>query len=286
LTLITPLAQQYGDAYLWLLRAQELIELDRFGEAADELSEAYIAWRDAGGRVGMRSGLLSMLTGSFPPRRSITPALRKARLGLDADARVRLSELSTLLGDAGIGFRFGNDRGFQPRAYAELVESAAAKYGLDPNLLFAVMRVESVFDRRIISNAGAVGLMQIMPHTGQRIAYRLGINDFDPAQLLDPQRNLEFSAWYLASLLQRFDGRLPLAIASYNGGPHNVRQWLRNNQPDMPLDVFLERIPFKETHNYVRRVLSFYASYRAQQSLPMAQLSVELPRLKPDAVAF
>ena len=80
--------------------------------------------------------------------------------------------------------------------------------------------------------------------------------------------------------------RLPLAIASYNGGPHNVRLWMRNNSADMPLDAFLERIPFKETHRYVRRVLSFYALYRAQKTLPVAQLSVELPRLAPDELAF
>ena len=87
-------------------------------------------------------------------------------------------------------------------------------------------------------------------------------------------------------LLKRFDGRLPLAIASYNGGPHNVRLWLRGAQPKMPLDAFLERIPFSQTHRYVRRVLTYYAAYRAQQKLPMTRLSVELPQLAPDTLAF
>ena len=174
----------------------------------------------------------------------------------------------------------------RPRAYSELVERAARKYGLDPNLLFAVMRVESIYNRRIISNVGAVGLMQIMPATGQRIAYQLGVKDFDTVHLLNPQVNLDFAAWYLSSLLKRFDGRLPLAIASYNGGPHNVRLWLRGTSPTMPLDAFLERIPFDQTHRYVRRVLTYYASYRAQQKLPMTRLSVELPQLSPDKIAF
>lgn len=286
LELLAPLAQKHGEAFPWLLRAQELVELERFDEAADELSEAYIAWRDAKGSAPIRSGLLSLLTGAAPPRRPASPQLRRARLELDEDARLVMSELATLLGDAGIGFRLGADRDFLPRAYSDIVESAAKKYGVDPNLLFAVMRVESVFNRRILSHVGAVGLMQIMPHTGQRIAYRLGIDDFEPTQLLTPQRNLEFSAWYLASLTRRFDGRLPLAIAAYNGGPHNVRLWLRNNRPDMPLDAFLERIPFKETNKYVRRVLSFYALYRAQQNLPAAPLMVQLPELRPDPLAF
>jgi soluble lytic murein transglycosylase len=286
LQLLIPIAELHGEAYPWLQRARELIELDRFSEASDEISEAYMAWRDASGAPRMRSGLVSLLTGNVPARKALTPALRRARIALDLEARIALGQLAMLLGDPGIAFRVGSASEGEPQAYAELVEAAAAKHGLDPNLLFAVMRVESVFNRRIISNAGAVGLMQIMPHTGQRIAFRLGIDDFDPIQLLSPERNLEFSAWYLASLLRRFDGRLPLAIASYNGGPHNVRLWMRNNSADMPLDAFLERIPFKETHRYVRRVLSYYALYRAQKTLPVAQLSVELPRLAPDEVAF
>jgi soluble lytic murein transglycosylase len=286
LELLTPLAEQHGEAYPWLRRACELIEVDRFSDASDEISEAYMAWRDASGASRLRSGLVSLLTGNVPARKPLTPALRRARIALDPEARIALGQVAMWLGDPGIAFRVGNASEREPQAYAKAVEAAAAKHGLDPNLLFAVMRVESVFNRRILSSVGAVGLMQIMPHTGQRIAFRLGIRDFDPMQLLSPERNLEFSAWYLASLLRRFDGRLPLAIASYNGGPHNVRLWMRNNAPDMPLDAFLERIPFKETNRYVRRVLSFYALFRAQKTLPVAQLSMELPRLAPDEVAF
>jgi soluble lytic murein transglycosylase len=125
-----------------------------------------------------------------------------------------------------------------------------------------------------------------MPHTGHRIASYLGVKSFEASDLLDPALNVEFSAWYLASLLRRFDGRLPLAIASYNGGPHNVRLWMRASPPDMPLDAFLERIPFSQTHRYVRRVLTHYAAYRAQQNLPMTRLSVELPSVQPDEMAF
>jgi soluble lytic murein transglycosylase len=127
--------------------------------------------------------------------------------------------------------------------------------------------------------------MQIMPNTGRRIAAALGV-PFEVSDLLDPAVNVEFAAWYLASLIKRFDGRLPLAIASYNGGPHNVRLWMRQSQPEIPLDAFLERIPFDQTHRYVRRVLTHYAAYRAQQKLAMAPLSVQLPELGPDEVAF
>jgi soluble lytic murein transglycosylase len=174
----------------------------------------------------------------------------------------------------------------RPRAYADAVQRAADKYGVDPNLLFAVMRVESIYHRQIVSYAGAVGLMQIMPRTGMLIARKLGVERFNVRDLLDPQTNVEFAAWYLSSLIKRFDGRLPLAIAAYNGGPHNVRLWMREGHPDMPLEAFLERIPFSQTHRYVRRVLTHYAAYRAQLDLPMERLHVDLPEARPDSVAF
>ena len=128
--------------------------------------------------------------------------------------------------------------------------------------------------------------MQIMPRTGRLIADAVGRRDFTTDDLLDPRTNLEFSAWYLSSLLERFEGRLPLAIASYNGGPHNVRRWMRGHYEDMSLDAFLERIPFTETHRYVRRVLTHYAAYRGQENLPMQRLSLELPNPGRDVVAF
>ena len=285
--LLGPLVEAHGEAYPWLGRALDLTELDRFTDAADELNEVYMAWRDAKGSPRLRSGLEAVYTGSAPPRRPADWALRKARTSLDATARTTLSSVARMLGDPGVGLRFGTWRiGQRPRAYSEQVHAAAEKYGVDPNLLFAVMRVESIYNRRIVSYAGAVGLMQIMPATGRRIADRLGVEDFAVTDLLDPQTNVEFSAWYLSSLIERFEGRLPLAIASYNGGPHNVRLWMRENHPDMPLDAFLERIPFSQTHRYVRRVLTHYAAYRAQKDLPMTRLDVSLPPAKPDPLAF
>jgi soluble lytic murein transglycosylase-like protein len=285
--LLAPLALQHGEAYPWIPRALDLIAIGDYPEAADELSEAYLAWRDITGAPRLRSGLVSLLTGNAPPRRGVSGSLRAGRRALGPDARRTLASAARLLGDAGIGLRLAaQSPDTRPRAYREAVESAARKYGLDPNLLFAVMRVESIYNRRIISSAGAIGLMQIMPATGRRIAAELGVEGFDAKDLLDPHVNLEFSAWYLASLIKRFDGRLPLAIASYNGGPHNVRLWMQRSNPEIPLDAFLERIPFDQTHRYVRRVLTHYAAYRAQQKLAMTPLSVELPELGPDEVAF
>jgi soluble lytic murein transglycosylase len=129
--------------------------------------------------------------------------------------------------------------------------------------------------------------LQIMPRTGRLIARARGIDGFHPADLLDPTLNLDFAAWYLASLLDRFDGRLPLAIAAYNGGPHNVRRWMAEYGSSMPLDAFLERIPFTQTHRYVRRVLANYSAYRQLEGRPMEALSMALPTLEtPDPVGF
>jgi len=128
--------------------------------------------------------------------------------------------------------------------------------------------------------------MQIMPRTGRLIAERMGRDRFTTAQLLDPQTSLDFAAWYLHSLIERFDGHVPLAIAAYNGGPHNVRVWLERSGPDLPLDAFLDRIPFDQTHRYVRRVLTHYAAYRARDGLPMIDLGVGVPPARADSIAF
>jgi soluble lytic murein transglycosylase len=232
----------------------------------------------------------SVYRGDKRRRQGVTWKARQRRRALDAESRKIIIEVARQLGEAGValGFEDWEERIAQrPRPYREEVARAARKHGLDPNLLYAVMRVESVYQHRIVSYAGAVGLMQIMPRTGRLIADRLGRDDFTTEDLLDPATNIEFAAWYLSSLIARFDGRLPLAIASYNGGPHNVRRWLRDHPAEMPLDTFLEHIPFSQTHRYVRRVLTHYAAYRAQKGLPMQRLSTVLPAAdEPDAVGF
>ncbi len=285
---LEPIAERYGEAYPWLPRAVALLRLgDRRG-ASDELAEAYLAWREARGRTLRRIGLEAVYRGAERPRRFVDWRTRRERRALDSSSRVALGEIASALGDEGtaaglIGWDRVRER---PRAFEPIVRRVAARHGLDPNLLLAVMRVESVYQPRIISYAGAIGLMQIMPRTGRLIAEKLGRDEYTTADLLDPETNLEFAAWYLSSLIERWDGHLPLAVASYNGGPHNVRRWLRDHAEAIPLDAFLERIPFSQTHRYVRRVLTHYAAYRAQQGLPMERLSTFLPEPGQDPVGF
>ncbi|MEM8607935.1 MAG: transglycosylase SLT domain-containing protein [Myxococcota bacterium] len=282
------LAVRYSGAYPWLGRAADLLRMDERDAATAELFESYLQWRDALGKPAARAGLDSVARAAARVRDPLDPETRDARTSLTDDARATLSEIATALGDCGTAGGFAGPSYIEtlPRAYEWLVVPAANRYGLDPNLLLAVMRVESAYQKHIVSYAGAVGLMQIMPRTGQLIAHAVGHEDFSPADLLDPKTNLEFAAWYLTSLIRRFDGRLPLAIAAYNGGPHNVRRWMQQSPDDTPVDVLLERIPFTQTHRYVRKVLVHYEAYRKQQSLPAPRLSTTLPPQRVDAVSF
>jgi soluble lytic murein transglycosylase len=106
---------------------------------------------------------------------------------------------------------------------------------------------------------GATGLMQIMPQTGQNISKLLG-EEFDRFLLYDRRVNIKFGTYYLSRLLDKFGGNEILALASYNGGPRNVENWLKRRWTDQ-MDLFVELIPLEQTRNYVRRVLTSYARY-------------------------
>jgi soluble lytic murein transglycosylase len=285
---LEPIAEAYAGGYPWIARAVDLLRIGEREAATEELFETYLAWRDAQGKPIARAGLDSVARDAQRMQQPLASDVRAARLELTDEDRTQLSAVSAALGDMGTAGGFGGPELIEtlPRAYEWLVVPAANRYGLDPNLLLAVMRVESAYQKHIVSYAGAVGLMQIMPRTGQMIAHALGRNDFTPADLLEPRLNLEFAAWYLASLIRRFDGHLPLAIAAYNGGPHNVRKWIQESPQSAPLDVLLERIPFSQTHRYVRKVLLHYEAYRRQRDLQMPQLSMVLPKQRIDPLAF
>lgn len=284
---LTTLAGRHENDFPWIGRAAALVALGDEQSASDELFQAYLAWAQALGRTPLRAGLEAVYRGATAPRVPSTAEQRRDRRSLpDADRRL-LADVADALGDPGLAIRFDSARSSgHPRAFARFVEAAATRHGLDPNLLFAVMRVESIYNPRIVSYAGAIGLLQIMPRTGRLIAHSMGREDFTVDDLLDPETNVELAAWYLASLIERFDGRLPLAIAAYNGGPHNVRRWLADHSPTLPVDALIEHIPFEQTYRYVRRVLSHYAAYRADAGLPPATLLLEQPELEPDVTAF
>ncbi|MEJ0047000.1 MAG: lytic transglycosylase domain-containing protein [Rhodospirillales bacterium] len=135
--------------------------------------------------------------------------------------------------------------------------------GADVSLVLGVIRQESSFDPGIVSAAGAVGLMQMMPATARQI----GAGE---AALTDPSENMQLGAVYLQSLLAQFGNVVPYAVAAYNAGPRHVHGWIDTNgdpaasgRNDDMLD-WIEQIPFAETRNYVERVLENRAVYAAE----------------------
>ncbi|MGD8860023.1 MAG: lytic transglycosylase domain-containing protein [Myxococcales bacterium] len=164
------------------------------------------------------------------------------------------------------------------RPHAAAVAEAARREGLPEDLIYAVMRKESAFDPDVVSYADAIGLMQLLPKTGARVAAGLGL-DFSRARLKDPDYNVRLGAHYLAQLVKRFDGQVMPAIAAYNAGAHRVEPWLgraRTRRGALQLDRFVESIPIEQTRNYVRRVTTNWARYRFVSD-PTSPLWAELP---------
>ncbi len=135
------------------------------------------------------------------------------------------------------------------------------RFGLDPFLVMGIMRQESTYQEFVISHAGAIGLVQIMPRTGARVAALMGEHRYSPGDLEDPAVNIRYGTFYLSKLMERFGGAYPLAVASYNGGPHNVSRWMRQIRGELTLPEFVELIPWEETRDYVKRVSGHYAVY-------------------------
>ena len=148
-----------------------------------------------------------------------------------------------------------------PRAFRAQIEKWATVAKVPPDLLQGLMREESALDPLALSGAGAVGLCQLMPATGKRMAKKLGLGAVTAQQLQDPDLNIRLGAAYLGDLLKRYQGRKPLAVAAYNAGEGAVDKWLAAAK-DEPLDAFVEEIPIAETRHYVKRVLTSEAVYR------------------------
>ncbi len=148
-----------------------------------------------------------------------------------------------------------------PAAHQDLVRRHAPPAGVPPELLQALMREESALDPEAVSPVGAVGLTQLMLPTAKQVARKLKLPPPDRAGLMEPATSIRIGAAYLGDLLRRFDGSAALALAAYNAGENAVERW-RSAAPGLPLDEFVEEIPYDETRGYVKRVLRSYASYR------------------------
>lgn len=148
-----------------------------------------------------------------------------------------------------------------PQKYAELVNQYAEENDLDPLLVFAIIKAESNFDEDVISNSGAVGLMQLMESTAQEMADDLAIEIPTKESLFNPELNIQIGTYYFAYLLGIYEGNIYLALTAYNAGIGNVNTWIeegtiREDGSD------IENIPYKETNNYVRKIVRDYRIYQ------------------------
>jgi len=149
-----------------------------------------------------------------------------------------------------------------PKGFQEFVGPYAKKYGVDELLVYSIIREESRFQKNVVSPADAVGLMQLIPPTARTVARQIGINGFSTAMLTIPRINIEMGIFYFKQVLDQFNGDVELALASYNAGPHRAADW-KVRFYGLEKDEFIEEVPFKETRNYIRRILRSYGAYKA-----------------------
>ncbi len=146
-----------------------------------------------------------------------------------------------------------------PLDYRSQIRKYSNLNHLDPYTVAAVISVESGFDPRSHSSAGARGLMQLLPDTGRWVAENLREDSYDPDRLYDPDTNIRYGTWYLRHLTKRYDSTV-FALAAYNGGGANMDKWLRGKEARPERDV-VSKIPFKETREFVGRVDKAKAMY-------------------------
>jgi soluble lytic murein transglycosylase len=166
-----------------------------------------------------------------------------------------------------------------PVAHQSIINEQAAVTSLPSNLIFAIARQESAWEKDARSSAGAMGLMQILPGTAKETAKKAGIK-YKKADLLTPEKNIIIGSRYISSLLKRFENNRITAIAAYNAGPSRVNRWLKETEENLPHDIWIEVIPFGETRKYVQNVLSYSVVY-GHQTGNAVPLLTEFERKKP-----
>jgi soluble lytic murein transglycosylase len=159
-----------------------------------------------------------------------------------------------------------------PHPYKALFKQYAAERGINRTWALSIARQESAFQASVQSGAGARGLMQLMPQTAAQVAKRYTVPYRSSNDLNSPETNISLGTAYLSQMLERFNGNRVFATAAYNAGPHRVSRWLEE-RGNLPLDIWIETIPFDETRNYVQNVLAFGVIYDVRDQQPTRMLS-------------
>lgn len=163
-----------------------------------------------------------------------------------------------------------------PMPYRDEIVTRSRELGLDPTYVLGLIRQETRFMTTLRSHAGASGLMQVMPNTAKWVAKKIGM-DYSADMISDPGTNLRLGTGYLKLVLDAFDGSQAMAAAAYNAGPNRPRKWREG--PWLDSAAWAENIPFPETRDYVKKVLSNATVYAALQSGEPPTLRARLERL-------
>lgn len=163
---------------------------------------------------------------------------------------------------AKLGLHHGNSywQYSYPRAYDLMVSHYSKERRIPSELIWSIMRAETIYRPDAVSPVGARGLMQVMPMTGRRIASLMGEEMVAVDDLMRPATSIKYGSFYLRRLMMKFQSNIPLVAAAYNGGPHRVHAWM-HYFGGLDLDEFIEHIPFLETRNYVKKVSKYQAIY-------------------------
>ena len=174
------------------------------------------------------------------------------------------SQIAMLQRGLGVPMTLSSFRRLYPIYFWGEINRTARKIDLDPHLVIAIMRQESAFHAEAVSRAGARGLMQVMPETGQKMARRVKLKNFSSADLFEPNMSIWLGGVHLADHLKTFQQderrQLGLALSAYNAGPEVAKRWAKR-LTKRDFDEFVERIPYKETRNYVKLVYRNYRVY-------------------------
>ena len=146
-----------------------------------------------------------------------------------------------------------------PRAFEKEVLANGKRFDVPPEFVWSIMKAETNFRPDAMSPVGARGLMQVMTYTGKKVAALMGKKIQGP-ELLQAKVSIEIGTYYLKRTLRKFENKIPLAAAAYNGGPHRVHGWL-HRFGKLTMDEFIEHIPYLETRNYVKKVTRYYTLY-------------------------
>ncbi|MFG1491312.1 transglycosylase SLT domain-containing protein, partial [Oceanospirillum sp. HFRX-1_2] len=154
-----------------------------------------------------------------------------------------------------------------PLEYADLYQQFSDKQKIPLNWALSITRQESAFNPLARSGVGAMGLMQLMPKTAKQTAKKIRQSLKKTKELYNPATNIALGTAYLAQMLDRFDGSRIYATAAYNAGPYRVKSWLKK-RGHLPLDIWVEVIPYEETRIYVQRVLEYGVVYDMMANRP------------------